>query len=83
MIKDNYETILAKIPLIRKQQSAGVARAFCTAEDVADAKAFFESKADLIPGYERSLAQGVERGELCSARKAAAEEEVKALFSKK
>jgi len=81
MIKDNFANIVAKIPSIRKPQSAGVAGYFCSAEEVADAKAFFDSQADLIPGYERSLAQGVERGELCSALKAAATEDVKALFS--
>lgn len=81
MVKDNFANIVAKIPSIRKPQTAGVAGNFCTAEGVADAKAFFESQADLIPGYERSLAQGVERGELCSALKASTADDVKALFS--
>ncbi len=81
MIKDNFENIVAKIPLIRKPQTAKAASSFCTVEDVADAKAFFESKADLIPGYERSLAQGVERGENCSALRANAADDVKAIFS--
>ena len=80
-VKNNFATIIAKIPSIRKPQTAGVAGNFCTAEDVADAKAFFESQADLIPGYERSLAQGVERGELCSALREATADDVAALFS--
>ena len=81
LVKDNFASVVAKIPSIRVAQTAGVAGNFCTAESVADAKAFFDSQADLIPGYERSLAQGVERGELCSALEAATAEDVKALFS--
>lgn len=81
MVKDNFSNIVAKIPLIRKQQTPRIVSAFCTAEEVADAKAFFESQADLIPGYERSLAQGVEQGENCSALRAATAEDVKAVFS--
>ena len=81
LVKDNFASVVAKIPSIRKPQTAAVARNFCTAEGVADAKAFFEGQADLIPGYERSLAQGVERGELCSALKEAAAADVNALFS--
>jgi aminopeptidase N len=81
LVKDNFEGIIRKVPAIRIPQSAGVAGNFCTAEGVADAKAFFESKADLIPGYERSLAQGVGRGDLCSALKAAVTDDVNTLFS--
>jgi aminopeptidase N len=81
MMKTNFASIVAKIPSIRKPQTASVTGYFCTAEDVADAKAFFESQADLIPGYERSLKQGVERGELCSAEKASTADEIKAVFS--
>jgi alanyl aminopeptidase len=82
LVKDNFESIILKVPTIRIPQSASVAGNFCTAEGVADAKAFFESKADLIPGYERSLAQGVERGDLCSALKKAKAEDVTSLFAK-
>ena len=81
LVKDNFASVVAKIPSIRKPQTAAVAGNFCTAESVAEAKAFFESQADLIPGYERSLAQGVERGELCSALREAAGDDVAALFS--
>nr|WP_321360735.1 M1 family aminopeptidase [uncultured Hyphomonas sp.] len=81
MIKDNFENIIAKIPLIRKPQTAKAAGSFCTLDSVADAESFFESKADLIPGYERSLAQGVERGENCSALKASAADDVRAIFT--
>jgi alanyl aminopeptidase len=81
MVKDNFATIVAKIPSIRKPQTASVAGYFCTADAVADAKTFFDSQAELIPGYERSLMQGVERGELCSALKSAKTDEVKAVFA--
>lgn len=81
LIRDNFANIVAKIPSVRKPQTAGIIRNFCTTEDVADAKAFFESQAGLIPGYERSLAQGVENGTLCSALKETAGADVAALFS--
>lgn len=81
LVKDNFTSIVAKIPSIRKAQTAGATGNFCTAEEVDDAKTFFESQADLIPGYERSLAQGVERGELCSALREAASADVNTLFS--
>ncbi|MEZ5946513.1 MAG: ERAP1-like C-terminal domain-containing protein [Hyphomonas sp.] len=81
LVKDNYANLVAKLPSVRGAASAGVAGSFCTTEDVADADAFFKSQADLIPGYERSLAQGVERGTLCAARKDAMAAEVEALLA--
>ncbi|WP_321490820.1 M1 family metallopeptidase [uncultured Hyphomonas sp.] len=81
MVKTNFASIAAKIPSVRKPQTASAAGYFCTADEVADAKAFFESQAELIPGYERTLMQGVERGELCSALKASTSDAVKAVFS--
>ena len=36
----------------------------------AEAEDFFEQNAQLIPGYERSLAQGTEKATLCSALRA-------------
>ncbi len=62
-----YETLLAKLPEIRKPQSASFAGAACSAAEAERAKAFFESKAALIAGYERPLAQGLESAALCAA----------------
>ncbi|WP_084395787.1 M1 family metallopeptidase [Henriciella aquimarina] len=65
--KTSFDNVIARTPEIRKPQTAGAVGAFCTAEKVAEAKDFFVSKGDLIPGYERSLAQAEERGNLCAA----------------
>lgn len=63
----NFDAILTRIPEIRRPQLASFAGMFCSAEDAGRAQAFFESKADQIPGYERNLAQGAERARLCEA----------------
>jgi len=44
---------------------------FCSADGRDEAAAFFKSKAAIIPGYERSLAQTLESIELCAALKEA------------
>ena len=66
--KDTFDELVEKLPEVRKQQVAGYAGAQCTEEGAADAKSFFESKAEMIPGYERGLAQGLERARLCAAQ---------------
>ena len=63
----SFDNFIARTPQIRKAQTAGAVAAFCDAEKVAEAKDFFVSKGDLIPGYERSLAQAEEAGNLCAA----------------
>lgn len=63
----DFETLLGRVPEIRKPQMAGVAGSFCDAAKTDAAEAFIISKADLIPGYERPLAQAVERARLCAA----------------
>ena len=80
IFKASFDNILPLIPEIRKPQIAGITGSFCTAAETEEASTFFEAHADQIPGYERSLAQGVERSQLCSALKAAKAEEVKAAF---
>lgn len=66
--KDTFDEMVVKLPEVRKQQVAGYAGALCSDEGAADAKAFFESKAGMIAGYERKLAQGLEQARLCSAQ---------------
>lgn len=70
IFKASFDNVVANLPEIRKPQMARVAGAFCSPEGAAEAEAFFKSKAASITGYERSLAQGLERAELCSALKA-------------
>ncbi|MEO1407425.1 MAG: hypothetical protein AAFV54_13180, partial [Pseudomonadota bacterium] len=74
----NFDSLIARRPEIRKLQVPNITGVFCTAKDIDAAAAFFNEKADLIPGYERPLAQGVERGRLCAALKEAKGEELKA-----
>jgi len=69
--KSNFDALLPRVPEIRKPQMAGVAGAFCTAEQTDAAEDFILSKADQIPGYERPLAQAVEGARLCAALKEA------------
>jgi aminopeptidase N len=66
-----FDAFIAGVPDIRTGQVAGAAGAFCSKTEAAAAKAFFEGKAAMMPGYERSLAQAVEAAELCGALKAA------------
>ncbi|MEM7660770.1 MAG: M1 family metallopeptidase [Pseudomonadota bacterium] len=79
----NFDSLIARIPEIRKPQVPNITGVFCTAKDIDAAAAFFTEKADLIPGYERPLAQGVERGRLCAALKEAKGEELKAALMAK
>ncbi|MEM9668398.1 MAG: M1 family metallopeptidase [Pseudomonadota bacterium] len=65
--KTNFEDLIDRIPEVRKPQVPSIAGSFCEATAIDAAEAFFNDKADLIPGYERPLAQGVERGRLCAA----------------
>ncbi len=77
-LKDNFATFVErKVPDVRLGGMPGFARG-CSVESRDEAKAFFEGQADIIPGYERSLAQTVERIELCAALKDAKGEELTA-----
>ena len=70
-LKAGFDTIIARTPEIRKPQTAGLVRNFCEAEALAEAIAFVKAKSDLMPGYERPLAQATESAELCVAFRAA------------
>ncbi|MEO9969045.1 MAG: M1 family metallopeptidase [Hyphomonadaceae bacterium] len=76
--KENFDSLLARVPEIRKPQMAGVAGSFCDTARTDAAEAFIESKGDLIPGYERPLAQAVERARLCAALTDAKKDELAA-----
>ncbi|WP_026941441.1 M1 family metallopeptidase [Hellea balneolensis] len=77
-LKDNFATFVErKVPDVRLGGMPGFARG-CSLERRDEAKAFFESQADIIPGYERSLAQTLERIELCAALKEAKADELTA-----
>lgn len=79
--KFNFETfVTTRVPDVRKGGLPGYAGGFCTLERRDEVKTFFTENASLTPGYERSLAQTVERIELCTAlTKFKGEEMVEAL----
>lgn len=68
--KTDFDDVIARTPEIRKPQTARVVADFCESGAIDEAIAFIESKADLIPGYERRLAQSAETAWLCAAFRA-------------
>jgi len=70
LITTNFETVVERMPEIRQPKLAGLTGYFCSVRKAAEAEDFFEQNAQLIPGYERSLAQGTEKATLCSALRA-------------
>lgn len=66
----DFDAVIARTPEIRKPQTAGLVANFCTGEEIDEAIAFIERNADLIPGYERRLAQASETARLCAAFRA-------------
>ena len=78
-LKTNFEPFVKrKVADVRLGGMPGFAGGFCSLGRRDEAKAFFTDNAALIPGYERSLAQTVERIELCAALKDAKAEELAA-----
>ncbi|WP_169331868.1 M1 family metallopeptidase [Robiginitomaculum antarcticum] len=80
----NFDAFIStRVADVRKPGMPGFAPG-CSVEAASAATTFFTSKAAIIPGYERSLAQTVERIELCAALKEAkAEEMAQALAGRK
>jgi len=78
-LQDNFATFVErKVPDVRLGGMPGFGGGFCSLDRRDEVKAFFESQADIIPGYELSLAQTAERIELCAALKGAKAEELTA-----
>lgn len=66
--KANFDAFVpARVPDVRKGGVPGYGGGFCSQDRRDEVKAFMQSKADLIPGYERNLKQTLERIELCTA----------------
>ncbi|NNE59095.1 MAG: M1 family metallopeptidase [Hellea sp.] len=75
--KDNFEHYVTnRIPDVRLSSVPAYASGFCSVEARDEAKRFFTDNADLIPGYERRLAQTIESIELCTALKTEMAEEM-------
>jgi len=80
--KTNFDAfVAARIADVRLGTMPRYAGGFCSLERAAEAEEFFTSKADIIPGYERSLAQTLEAINLCTAFKAAKSEELAAALA--
>ncbi len=65
----NFDTIAARVPSLFRSGLASYGRVFCSTQRKGEFTAFIKSKADAIPGYERSLAQATESIDLCVALK--------------
>ena len=77
--KENFAIFVKrKVPDVRLGGMPGFGGRFCSSEGRDEVESFFTSQADIIPGYERSLLQTVERIELCAALKKAKAEELAA-----
>ncbi len=61
------EFVTTRVPDVRKGGLPGLASGFCSAGERDAVETFFTANADVIPGYERSLAQTLESIELCAA----------------
>jgi aminopeptidase N len=83
LYKASFDNFISRTPEIRKPQTAGAVGSFCTAEDIEAARTFFVSKKDAIPGYERSLAQAEESGNLCAAFRSEKVEDLKAAIAER
>ena len=68
--KENFDAYMsARVPDVRRGRAPLSAGGFCSEARRAEVEDFFTGKAELIPGYERSLAQVSERIALCAALK--------------
>ncbi len=77
-LKENFEVFVTrKVPDVRLGGMPSFANGFCSTARRDEIEIFFKSHANIIPGYERSLAQTLEAIELCSALKSAKAEELK------
>lgn len=66
--QENFDVYVEnRVADVRRGSMPRYAGGFCSTERASEAEAFFESKADIIAGYERSLAQTLERVQLCAA----------------
>lgn len=79
----NYEDVVKVIPggIFGSRFIPGLGSYFCTTEQSTAFAAFIEAHAESMPGYERSLAQSMERISLCAALKEATGAELAAVFS--
>ncbi|MCG8443397.1 MAG: ERAP1-like C-terminal domain-containing protein, partial [Caulobacterales bacterium] len=56
----NFAEVIEQIPDVRRSSTPALASSFASRRRASEVEAFFTDNADLIPGYERSLAQTLE-----------------------
>lgn len=67
-LRENFEAIIQLAPEeYRGLFAVGLGANFCSVERAAEWSEFIESRAQDLPGYERSLAQAIESVNLCAA----------------
>ena len=81
-VKEHNDTIVARMPRDFGVQLAGVGGGFCDREHRADLEAFFKDRAARAPGGPRTLAQTLERMDLCIAMRAAHQSSVTSFLKK-
>jgi cytosol alanyl aminopeptidase len=74
---ENYEAILAKMPREATDLLPYAGVSFCDAGHRREVEEFFKTRADKLPGGPRTLAQVLERIDLCIAARAAQEASVR------
>ncbi len=66
--QENFDVYVEnRVADVRRGGVPRYAGGFCSTERASEAEIFFNSKKDIIAGYERSLAQTLERVQLCAA----------------
>ncbi len=66
--QENFDAFVEnRVADVRRGSIPRYTSGFCSTQKMHEVEAFFKSKADIIPGYERSLAQTLERIQLCAA----------------
>ncbi len=64
---ENFDAVLAKIPEQWRRRTPRLGRSFCDAGKLGELKRLFDRHGSSVAGYERNLAQTVERIRLCMA----------------
>jgi aminopeptidase N len=74
--RENFRTLLEHIPAQWRRRTPAVGGHFCTHGAAEELTGFFAEVGPLVSGYERSLAQTVERIRLCAALRASRQTEL-------
>jgi len=82
--QENFDTFVEnRVADVRRGGVPRYAGGFCGTQKADEVEVFFKSKADIIPGYERSLAQTLEGIQLCVALSGAQKDNLTAALKKR